>query len=56
MWEELSVDNTWDVVCTIKNFFAYIPDEWNQPKKVERSFYWGILGTLANEYVLRLIT
>ena len=53
--EELSVDATWDKAVTIKGFLDYIPDQWTEPGKVQRSFYWEILSTLAPEWVMSMV-
>ena len=54
-YEELSIENIWDTACTIKNFLKYIPKSWDQPRKVERKYFWEIICTLASDWVVELI-
>jgi hypothetical protein len=52
---ELSIDNNWDFAVQVKGFLAFIPDQWNTAKKVERKFFWAILSTLAYPWVELLV-
>ena len=55
-WNELSIANIWQEAIKLNNFLDYMPDEWSvKQSKVERSYFWAILISLAEEYVEALI-
>ena len=55
-WPELSMDNQWTQAIHLDNFALFMPDDWmNSPKKREREYFYGILATIASEYVEELI-
>ena len=56
LWTELSVARIWPQATELPDFLLHMPDEWQQDlKKVERSFFWAVLTTLAPEFVEELV-
>ena len=57
MWPEISISRIWPEAQRLPRFSEYMPDEWSvqNPKKIERNFMFGILISLAPEYVEQLI-
>ena len=55
MWNELSIDKMWELAVRIRDFLNFMPEDWTTSRKVERTFFWIILVTLAPEYVEQLI-
>ena len=56
LWAELSVARIWPQAAELPEFLPHMPDEWRQDlKKVERSFFWAVLTTLAPEFVEQLV-
>ena len=55
LWPELSVDKTWAEALRCPGFASYIPSEWRGGKCVDRVFFFGILASLAPEYLITLI-
>ena len=57
LWPELSIARVWPEAMQLPRFPEYMPSEWNvqQPKKIERNFFFGILISLAPEYVEQLV-
>ena len=39
----------------IPGFADHIPDTWANSKKVERPFFWGVLTTLNQDFVVDLL-
>jgi len=52
---ELSVQRIWVEAMKHPDFQKFMPDSWNGDKRTDRTFFWGILATLAPEYVTHLI-
>ena len=57
MWPVISISRIWPEAQRLPRFSEYMPDEWSvqNPKKIERNFMFGILISLAPEYVEQLI-
>jgi len=56
LWPELSIARIWPQAKQLEHFILYMPDEWDtQPKKVERDFFWTILGSLQPDFVEHVI-
>ena len=57
LWPELSIARVWPQATQLPRFNEYIPNEWSlqNPKKIERAFFFGVLISLAPEYVEQLI-
>ena len=53
-WPELAVEKIWPEAIKIPQFLDYCPDEWTGTR-VDRCYFWGILCTLATEYVTQLV-
>jgi hypothetical protein len=53
---ELSVEKIWPEAMKMATFKDYMPDEWNMEriKKVDRSFFYGVLAALNTNYVVKL--
>ena len=46
-WPELAINKLWDDAMLIPGFKDYMPFDWKATsKKVERSYFFGVLGTL----------
>ena len=57
MWPELGIGRIWPQAQQLPRFTEYLPSEWgaNSLKKIERNYFFGILITLAPEYVEQLV-
>ena len=57
LWPELSIARVWPEATQLPRFNEYVPNEWSlaSPKKIERDFFFGVLISLAPEYVEQLI-
>ena len=57
LWPELSIARIWPEAMKLPRFAEYMPDEWSldNPKKIERDFVFGVLVTLAPEYMEQLV-
>ena len=55
LWAELSIDKTWGEAIKYPGFISYIPSEWRGGKGVDRVFFFGVLASLAPEYLITLI-
>ena len=57
MWPEISISRIWPEAQRLPRFSEYMPDEWSvqNPKKIERNFMFGILISLAPEFVEHLV-
>jgi len=53
LWPELSIFRVWPEAVKLPRFLEYMPTEWQlqNVKKIERNFFFGILISLAPEYV-----
>ena len=51
LWNELSVARIWPEAQQLPRMREYLPSEWSlqQPKKIQRDFFFSILITLAPE-------
>ena len=51
---ELGLNNMWSEAVKHPDFLKYLPDDWSQKniKHVDRSFFYGILGTLMPDYLV----
>ena len=54
-WPEFGIENTYGQAMMIKGFHKYMPLEWDCARKIERDYYWDILSTLAQEWVLEFV-
>lgn len=53
---ELGIQRIWPQVIVIDQFASHMPDAWiNNSTKVQREFFYGVLATLAPQYVGDLI-
>ena len=53
---ELSPKYIWDDAHTHPEFKNYLPDEWTRDgKTTDRNFFYGVLATIAPDYVTHLI-
>lgn len=57
MWPELSIARVWPEAHQLPLFAEYMPSEWSlaNSKKIERNFFFGILISLAPEYVEQVV-
>lgn len=57
LWPELSIARIWPEAQQLPQFSEYMPSDWSLQvaKKIERDFMYGILITLAPEYVERTV-
>ena len=57
LWPELSISRVWPQAAQLPRFNEYIPDDWSLEhiKRIERAFFFGVLITLAPEYVEHLV-
>ena len=56
LWPELGIVKVFEEAAKLPGFLDHIPEEWRaDAKKVERSFFWAVLTTLAPEYVEELV-
>ena len=57
MWPELSIARVWPEAHKLPLFAEYMPTEWSlqNQKKIERNFFFGILISLAPEYVEQVV-
>ena len=54
-WPEFGIERTIAHACSVRHFVKHIPTEWDTARKVERDFYWGILCTLATDWVQKMM-
>jgi len=55
-WAELSPKKVWATAMQLPDFASYIPDSWSADSKLlERPFFYGVLVSLAPDYVQALI-
>jgi len=50
-WPELGVRKMWPQAMQIPEFGLYMPDDWTSTEKTERRYFYGILCTLAPDFV-----
>ena len=56
LWPELAVKRIWQQAVLLEGFADFMPPDWTgENSKTERGFFWGILTTMASEYVEELI-
>ena len=55
LWPELSIDKSWSEAIRYPGFISYIPSECRGGKGVDRVFFFGVLASLAPEYLVTLI-
>ena len=56
LWPELAVKRIWPQAMLLDGFANFMPPDWTgENTKTERGFFWGVLSTLAPEYVEALI-
>ena len=56
LWVELGIGKIWPQAAQLDGFFQHIPSDWSaDSKKVDHTFFWQILITLALEYVEQLV-
>lgn len=48
------MEKLWPEAIKVPGFLDYIPDEWTGTR-VDRCYFWGILCTLATDYVTKLV-
>ena len=53
LWPELSIGRLWPEAQQLPRFSEYLPDDWTlqNPKKIERNFFFGILISLAPQFM-----
>ena len=55
-WPELAVKRIWPEAMELKAFRHYMPSEWTATnRRTERSFFYGVLTTLAVQFVEDLV-
>ena len=55
-WQELSPKYVWLDAQDLPELNRYLPDQWEPTSKtLDRNFFYGILSTLAPNYVSNLI-
>lgn len=54
-WPELAVKKIWPLAIRLPGFVDYMPDEYEGGRRVDRTFFWGVLGTLNAEFVQHLV-
>ena len=45
----------WTEAIRLPGFIDYMPSEWKDGNGADREFFFGILSTLAPDYLVRLI-
>ena len=53
LWPELSIARIWPEAHKLPRMTEYLPSEWGlaNPKKIERNWFFGIVTSLAPEYI-----
>jgi len=53
LWPELSIGRIWPEAVKLPRFLEHMPSDWQiqNVKKIERNFFFGVLISLAPEYV-----
>ena len=53
MWPELSIARIWPEAHLLPQMAEYLPSDWdlNHPKRIQRDWFFGMLTSLAPEYV-----
>ena len=55
-WPEIGIRQIMPVALTVPHFRQYLPESWpERPDKVDRQFFWDVLATLDQQFVLSLI-
>ena len=55
-WPEIGIRQIMPLALTVPRFRQYLPDGWpDRPEKVDRQFFWNVLATLDQPFVLALI-
>ena len=55
LWPELVVHRIWQQAVQLPDFAEHMPGDWTGNHKTERPFFYGVLTSLAPEYVEQLI-
>ena len=57
MVPELGLKSMWPEAVKHPEFHLYMPDDWNADnlKHCDRSFFYGVLGTLMPEFVSKRV-
>ena len=55
VWEEMGIKRVWPEAARITEFLMYFPDGWTATHKTERKFFYGILSTLAPNFVQAMV-
>jgi hypothetical protein len=57
LWPELSIARIWPEAMQLPQFGEYMPPDWSleHAKKIERGFMYGVLTTLAPDYVEKIV-
>ena len=53
LWPELSIARMWPEAHKLPRMAEYLPSEWGlaNPKKIERNWFFGVVTSLAPEYI-----
>ena len=54
-WPELGVRTIWPQAARIKDFLRHLPDDWRPDHNTERKFFYGVLTSLAPQFVHRVV-
>lgn len=55
VWPELATAKIWKEAVLLQDFNDYMPRSWNGDQKTERPYFYAILGTVADHFLLTLI-
>ena len=54
-WPELGVRMIWPQAVRIEGFLEHMPDGWDGVHKTERKFFYGVLTSLAPNFVQAVV-
>ena len=54
-WPELSVRKVWPMAIRFPLFKTRTPDEWYGNLRTDRQFFWTILFSVSDSFVIRLV-
>ena len=55
MLPELAVPKLWDDALKIPGVRDYLPDNWRDAHRIDRDFFWIVVGTLNEAWVKAII-
>ena len=54
-WTECGVRAVWPQAIRVAAFRSHMPDDWTATVKTERRFFFGVLATIAPQFLINLV-